>query len=138
MYDEPGLSEVLTRLEGQVPPSCIRSLEETHRVRYPSTPMIFTCFPRYRSLTETRESLAGYLDMTEELANRMINHANDFITFDQFCDLLKTRDMTYSRISRCLLHILLNIRTEDMNLYKEEGGCQYARFLVSAKTEQSF
>lgn len=31
--------------------------------------------------------------------------------------------MTYSRISRCLLHILLNIRTEDMTLYKEEGGC---------------
>lgn len=133
MYDEPGLSEVLTRLEGQVPPSCIRSLEETHRVRYPVYANDFSLLFRYRLLTETRESLAGYLDMTEELANRMINHANDFITFDQFCDLLKTRDMTYSRISRCLLHILLNIRTEDMNLYKEEGGCQYARVLGFSK-----
>ena len=133
MYDEPGLSEVLTRLEGQVPPSCIRSLEETHRVRYPVYANDFSLLFRYRLLTETRESLVGYLDMTEELANRMINHANDFITFDQFCDLLKTRDMTYSRISRCLLHILLNIRTEDMNLYKEEGGCQYARVLGFSK-----
>lgn len=133
MYDEPGLSEVLTRLEGQVPPSCIRSLEETHRVRYPVYANDFSLLFRYRLLTETRESLAGYLDMTEELANRMINHANDFITFDQFCDLLKTRDMTYSRISRCLLHILLNIRTEDMNLYKEEGGCQYVRVLGFSK-----
>ena len=133
MYDEPGLSEVLTRLEGQVPPSCIRSLEETHRVRYPGYANDFSLLFRYRLLTETRESLAGYLDMTEELANRMINHANDFITFDQFCDLLKTRDMTYSRISRCLLHILLNIRTEDMTLYKEEGGCQYARVLGFSK-----
>lgn len=133
MYDEPALSEVLTRLEGQVPPSCIRSLEETHRVRYPVYANDFSLLFRYRLLTETRESLAGYLDMTEELANRMINHANDFITFDQFCDLLKTRDMTYSRISRCLLHILLNIRTEDMTLYKEEGGCQYARVLGFSK-----
>ena len=133
MYDEPGLSEVLTRLEGQVPPSCIRSLEETHRVRYPVYANDFSLLFRYRLLTETRESLVGYLDMTEELANRMINHANDFITFDQFCDLLKTRDMTYSRISRCLLHILLNIRTEDMTLYKEEGGCQYARVLGFSK-----
>ena len=133
MYDEPGLSEVLTRLEGQGPPSCIRSLEETHRVRYPVYANDFSLLFRYRLLTETRESLAGYLDMTEELANRMINHANDFITFDQFCDLLKTRDMTYSRISRCLLHILLNIRTEDMTLYKEEGGCQYARVLGFSK-----
>lgn len=129
MYDEPGLSEVLTRLEDQVPPSCIRSLEETHRVRYPVYANDFSLFFRYKLLTETRESLSEYLDMTEELANRMLNHSNDFITFDQFCDLLKTRDMTYSRISRCMLHILLNIRTEDLIHYKEQGDCQYARLL---------
>lgn len=67
--------------------------------------------------------------MTEDLANRIMNHANDFITFDQFCDLLKTRDMTYTRISRSLFHILLDITNEDMLSYQEEGYCQYARIL---------
>lgn len=128
-YDEPELSEVLTRLEDQVPPACIRTLEETHRVRYPVYTGDFSLLFRYKLLTETRESLKEYMDMTEELANRMVNHANDFITFDQFCDLLKTRELTYSRISRCMLHILLDIRAADLSLYKEAGGCQYARVL---------
>ena len=37
--------------------------------------------------------------------------------------------MTLSRICRCLFHILLNIRKEDLMHYKEQGYCQYARIL---------
>lgn len=37
--------------------------------------------------------------------------------------------MTYTRISRCLFHILLNITKEDLLLYKRKGFCQYARIL---------
>lgn len=129
MFDEPVLSEVLTRLEGQVPLSCIRTLEETHRTRYPIYANDFSLLLKYRLLRETRETLTEYQDISEDLANRIINHANDFISFDQFCDLLKTRDMTYTRISRSLFHILLNIRKSDIQTYQEHGYCQYARIL---------
>lgn len=129
MFDEPSLSEVLTRLESQVPPSCIRLLEETHRVRYPVYSNDFSLLVKYRLMTESRESLVKYMDVTEELANRIMNHLKDFITFEQFCDLLKTKDMTYSRICRCLFHILLNIRTSDLQQYESDGHCQYARVL---------
>lgn len=129
MFDEPSLSEVLTRLESQVPPSCIRLLEETHRVRYPVYSNDFSLLVKYRLMTESRESLVKYMDVTEELANRIMNHLKDFITFEQFCDLLKTKDMTYSRICRCLFHILLNIRTSDLQQYEADGHCQYARVL---------
>lgn len=129
VFDEPGLSEVLTRLESQVPPSCIRLLEETHRVRYPVYSNDFSLPVKYKLMTESRESLVKYMDVTEELANRIMNHLNDYITFEQFCDLLKTKDMTYSRICRCLFHILLNIRTADFQQYEADGRCQYARVL---------
>lgn len=129
MYDEPVLSEILTRLEDQVPPSCIRLLEETHRTRYPIYANDFSLILKYKLLIETKDSLVKYKDVTEELANRIINHRDDFITFDQFCDLLKTRDMTYTRISRSLFHILLNITKEDMLMYESEGYCQYAHIL---------
>lgn len=129
MFDEPSMSEVLTRLEDQVPPSCIRMLEETHRSRYPIYANDFSLLLKYRLLTETCKTLAEYQDITEELANRIMSHANDFISFDQFCDLIKTRDMTYSRISRSLFHILLNIRKSDMLSFREHGFCQYARIL---------
>lgn len=129
LFDEPSLSEVLIRLEDQVPPSCIRLLEEMHRNRYPVYANDFSLLLKYRLLTETADSLMRYMDVTEELANRMVKHANDFITFDQFCDLIKTRELTYTRVSRCLLHILLGITTGDMLEYREEGFCQYARIL---------
>lgn len=129
MFDEPAMSEVLTRLEDQVPPACIRLLEETHRTRYPIYANDFSLLFKYKLLTETPESLIGYVDINEDIANRILNHLNDFITFDQFCDLLKTRDVTYTRISRALYHILLNIRDEDMESYTAKGHCQYAHIL---------
>lgn len=129
MFDEPVMSEVLTRLEDQVPPSCIRMLEETHRTRYPIYANDFSLLLKYRLLRESADTLTEYQDISEDLANRIVNHANDFISFDQFCNLLKTRDMTYTRISRCLFHILLNIRKSDIQTYQEQGCCQYAHIL---------
>ena len=75
------------------------------------------------------------MDITEELANRITNHINEFISFEQFCDLLKTKDITYTRISRALLHIILNIRKKDIDIYKEHGYCQYARILGFRKED---
>ncbi|MEZ3485876.1 MAG: nucleotidyltransferase [Lachnospiraceae bacterium] len=129
MFDEPVMSEVLTRLEDQVPLACIRMLEDTHRTRYPIYANDFSLLLKYRLLRETRESLTRYMDISGDLANRILNCINDFITFDQFCDLLKTRDTTYTRLGRCLFHILLNITKEDMAACRENGYCQYARIL---------
>lgn len=129
MFDEPSLSEVLTRLENEVPKSCIHFLEEMHYTRYPIYSNDFSAVLGYKLLTETKQSLTRYLDINENLANRIVNHANDFITIDQFCNLLKTKDTTYARISRCLFHILLDIKTSDMADYKDSGYCQYARVL---------
>ena len=84
---------------------------------------------KYKLLTETKDTLVKYVDITADLANRIMNHANDFITFDQFCDLLKTRDMTYTRISRSLFHILLGITKYDMLSCREDGYCHYAHIL---------
>ena len=129
MFDEPSISEALTRLEDMVPPSCIRTLEDTHRSRYPIYANDLSLPLKYQLLKETYTSLAEYLDISEDLANRILNHTNDFVTFDQFCDLLKTRDVTYSRLSRSLLHILLGIKKKDLLTFREEGCCQYARIL---------
>lgn len=137
LFDEPVLSEVLTRLEGQVPPSCIRLLEETHRSSYPVYANDFSLILKYKLLTETVDSLMRYMDITEDLAYRIIKHANDFITFDQFCDLIKTKDLTYARVSRCLLHILLQITANDMLEYRDDGFCQYAHILGFRKDSVS-
>ena len=37
--------------------------------------------------------------------------------------------MTYTRISRCLLHIMLNIKAENMEAYRQSDYTPYARVL---------
>ena len=64
-----------------------------------------------------------------------MNRCNELISWDQFCELLKTREVTYTRISRILLHILLNIRQKNMDDYARTTFAQYARILGFCKKD---
>lgn len=63
----------------------------------------------YRLLEENAESLCRYQDMSRELAGRIIRNRNQYLNFTQFCLLLKTKELTLTRIRRALLHVLLRI-----------------------------
>lgn len=64
----------------------------------------------YRLLSETAEGLCQYLDLSPDLAARIIRLRNQYQGFTQFTELLKTKELTYTRIQRALLHIVLNLR----------------------------
>ena len=68
----------------------------------------------YQLHRESADSLTAYADVDQELADRILNLRSQFVSFTQFAGLLKTKNRTRSQIDRALLHILLNIRTEDM------------------------
>ena len=89
----------------------------------------FSLLLKAKLLTETKDTLTRYLDITPEIANRIITFRNDFLTFSQFCDLIKTKNVTYSRISRCLIHILLGISKCDVPDQAADSRCGYARLL---------
>ncbi|MBQ4536297.1 MAG: nucleotidyltransferase [Lachnospiraceae bacterium] len=83
----------------------------------------------YKLLSEKETGYSGYLDVSQELSDRIRNSLYNFTDYDSFCDLLKSKDMTYTRISRCLLHILLGMTNNDMALGKELDYVPYARVL---------
>ena len=64
---------------------------------------------KYQLLKSTPESLAGYLDVPEALANRIHRQLSEYTGFRQFAELLKTRETTRTKINRSLLHILLQL-----------------------------
>ena len=65
-----------------------------------------------------------------ELSDRIAKYLYQFTSFSQFCDLLKTKELTHSRISRSLLHILLDIKKSDVSIYVNElNYTPYARIL---------
>lgn len=59
-----------------------------------------------------RCTFTDYLDTGMELANRMHRLLPQFASWTQFCSLLKTRDITYTAVSRALTHILLDITAD--------------------------
>jgi Predicted nucleotidyltransferase len=81
----------------------------------------FSSLLRYKLLSETATTLTNYLDVSRDLANRIINALNYFESFSQFAALLKSKELTRTRINRALLHILLNI--------KKIPAINYARIL---------
>lgn len=103
--------------------SNVLSAGETLRLDDLSAPL------HYKLLMEADKGYAKYLDVSKELSERIRKHLYDFTNYREFCDLLKTKDMTYTRISRALLHILLNIKNDDLKLYEQADYICYARVL---------
>lgn len=87
----------------------------------------------YKLLLEREQGYQKYLDVSDDLSDRIHNNLDYYRDYDNFCDLLKTKNMTYTRISRCLLHILLNIRQGDVEFCKKLDYIPYARVLGMRK-----
>ena len=75
----------------------------------------FSLLLKDRLLRSDVDALSDYLDITPDLAHRIKNRQNEFLSWSQFTDLLHTKEMTRARISRCLCHILLGIRKDDLS-----------------------
>ena len=99
---------ISAQLSEQLPPGSLSIIQNEWNFSCPVEADDFSLLLKYRLLSEPHESLCKYQDVSEELSNRIIRNRNQFRSFGQFCTLLKTKELTYSRISRSLLHILLS------------------------------
>ena len=81
----------------------------------------------YCLLGETPETLCQYPDISADLAARIIHLRNQYRGFIAFAGLLKTKELTRTRIQRALLHIVLGIKNSPLQL-------PYARVLGFRKS----
>lgn len=116
-------------LSDQIPTDCAILLKEHWHTLYPIYPNDFSILLKYRLLEETPESLVQYMDVSEELANRIYKQLSSFLNWEQFCELLKTKELTHTRIQRALLHILLKIKKDEIQYHREHQYHYYARLL---------
>ncbi len=70
-----------------------------------------------------------FADCSAALSHKICNSIYAYRSFSQFRELLKSKDLTYSRISRVLIHILLDIRKEDYNRKASFDMIPYLRVL---------
>lgn len=116
-------------LANAMPEGALRILTEAYSQQRYVTTGDFSSLLIYKLFREAHEGYSKYLDVSVDLSDKILKSLHQFKDFDSFCELLKSRNLTYSRISRCLMHILLDITSEEMDSYKALDHTPYARIL---------
>lgn len=86
---------------------------------------------RYRILTSEEYELASICGFGEGIENRLKGCILQTSSLEELKAAVKTRRYTHARISRLLIHILINLKTED---FRRLRGVYHARVLGFSRT----
>lgn len=89
----------------------------------------FSLLLNARLLELENEGYEKFLDVSKELSNKIQKELYDFTTFSNLCEKLKSKDITYTRVSRALLHIMLGITKEAFEKRVSHDYVSYANIL---------
>ena len=116
-------------IKEQVPASSYTLMEEAFGHSFPILTKDLSALLLYKLLTEQKKGYESYLDIDDAFSDRIDHLLFSYADYDSFCEQLKAKNMTYTRVSRNLLHIFLDIRQTDMNTFCSEDYIHYARLL---------
>lgn len=126
----------LERIKNNVPAYVYDIMEKSYEKIFPILNEDISSILKYKLLLDQSKGYEEYVDISGDFSDKILKNLNKFESYSQFCDLLKSKDITYARVARNLLHILLNIRKDSMKKYKENGYVFYARMLGFKKASQ--
>ncbi len=122
--DLPGSPEaVSTNALTSMVPACV------HRMITREQPVFSDDYSSILNYRILKGDWTGIADLTPELDARIRKSALSPVSFEERIQELKTRQLTYTRVSRALLHLILNLHESEVGLYKENGYALYARVL---------
>lgn len=97
---------------------------------FPILPDDFSVMVGYSLHTHIFNNTLNHIfGMTKALSNRIRKNMGNYINITQFSHLLKTKDISYTAVSRALLHCVLNIFSDDMAEYMDNDICSFVRVL---------
>ena len=103
----------LENIFSDVPKNVYHLMKEMQNSSFPIIPDDFSQMLHYKLLNEKDNGFTQYIDVNADLSDRIVKNVYQYKNYESFCDILKTKNMTYTRISRCLLHILLNLKNNN-------------------------
>ncbi len=125
--EAPG--EALREASISVPSDVAAFLSDYYLKTYPITEEDFAPIIKYKLLEEDDTSLLEYQDISFDLAKRLKNHRSYPGSIAAYTQEVKTKNMTLTRINRALIHLLLNIKAEEVRKLQDHGYVPYARVL---------
>ncbi len=121
----------IDHIKAQVPDCVYKLLTEHYLKTFPVFPEDMSVMLNYKLLTENSDScgFTRYFDIDKDFSDKIKKLLPDAVNYDILCDTLKSKDMTYTRVARNLLHILLNIYQSDIETFRSQDYVYYARLL---------
>ena len=134
-----GKTGTIATAQPLLPPEAYRTFAESYGISAPVTLDDFSLLLSTRIAAETKESLAAFLDVPKELADRIYRLRDEFMSFTELIEAIKHKQYTYARINRTLLHILLGLKENNGNLRTATSDTSaplvpYARLLAMKKS----
>lgn len=117
----------LAQLKAAMPSPCYETLLSCMNQNVTVDTNDLSAFLNYRLLRQS--NFTDFFDQSSELSGRLANLATNFHSYEELIDLMKTKQYTRTRISRFLLHFLLDIKTEEFLYFKSHNWIPYARLL---------
>lgn len=120
----------------QIPEPALDACIQENAFSAPVFPDDLSVLLQYRLLQaiQNQEDLSLYADFSPELADRLLGLALSPAGFTQRIEQLKTKQYTYTRISRALIHLLLNLTREDQQRQKDADYAAFIRILGFRKS----
>ena len=123
------MQDNLDMVRTQLPTATYEIMKEDFHKTFPVFAADFSSMLKFKLNRERNEGFTQYMDVTQAISDKLVKETFEMQGFDEFCDTLKSKDVTYVRISRCLSHILLDIYAEDVQQYMDSGIAFYAKVL---------
>ncbi len=122
-----------------LPPEAYRVFVENYGTLGPVSLNDFSLLLSVRLASETKESLASYLDVPAELADRIYSFRHEYMSFTELISAIKHKQYTYARINRALLHILLDLKDtgKKITAAPSEPLVPYGRLLALRKSSSA-
>ncbi len=119
----------LSSIKEQVPSSVYALMNEHYGIDYPILAADLSTLLHYQLLSEQKTGYTVHPDIDQELSDRISRMLPKYRDYPSFCELLNTKNRTYTRIARSLMHILLHMNQEDLTDYCQNDYIFYARML---------
>jgi len=132
----------LNAIANQLPDYTYESMMNAYHKSFPITENDFSQFIIYRlrslkyekdmlglKASDANYLLSSFVDINESLSRRIDSSLNQFEDYRQFCSLLKSKHLTYTHVSRALIHILLDLKKSRLEQYIRNDYIYYARVL---------
>ena len=120
-------SDLSCTLSAAMPHAAADILEDYLSASCTVTADDFSAVLNYLLLLYPAEQLCRFADCNASIANRLKKNLTSFSSYTQFANLNKSRDITYTRMSRIFSHILLQITDDDYCIAKELDYVPYIR-----------